>query len=784
MMRIFVENFIKLLPLILPMFLILRLKRFKRLPAIFSAKSGGIPVKSFQELILQNIDDGVVLIDRNYRILSYNKAFQNIVGSDEDHKGKNLIDLLLPRDKVLFDSKLKSALNGFPARAEFRNHEDRVIESLIIPFFYKNKVKGAVLIMEDVTEIRKNQELLEITNEIIMNVPMVMAVFLPKFRIIRINPFTQRLLGLNTSYINASRWDEFIAEPDSRAEIKKFLWDIITNKKTKATRNIRIKAADGETKIIAFEFSIYFDEEGKIEYMLAVGKDYTDMVKMKYALSETEEKYRFIVENALDGVFMTDRNGVIKYVNKAVIEIFEYDSEKDFIGRNYLDFVAPSFKKFVKRKLIDEFDSISERFQFEFLGLCKAGGMKWINLKAKKTTIEGEEVVFGILCDVSKSKILLEQKQRIRILDTMSRLVSGIAHDFNNSLTGIMGYASHLMHTMASTAPERKIIGAILRSSQRAADTVAQLLSFSKSIRRELKPVNLNELVESSLENFAGMIPDNIKVVKEFTEDDIMIMGDEVGLHNCLLNFLVNAKDAMPDGGVITVKTAIEDVSDELLKTNIEARAGTFATVTISDTGIGMDEETMEHIFEPFFTTKKERGTGLGLAATYGIIKAHHGFITVDSKPKKGTTFTIYLPLSTVTEKAELTLEEGTAKHKGKEESNILVLEDDDVLCELFAVSLAEEGWKVSVAKTVEEAEELFEQMKVSIKFIISDISIGEGKSPIDWLSSIKKKYPHIKIICTSGMIDLPPSYKKCSDTFLRKPFTTKKLIEVIESVL
>ena len=245
MMRIFVENFVKLLPLILPMFLILRLKRFKRLPAIFSAKSGGIPVEHFRELIFQNIDDGVVLIDRNYRILSYNKAFQNIVSSDEDHKGKNLIDLLLPRDKVLFDSKLKSALNGFPARAEFRNHENRVIKSLIMPLSYKNKAMGALLIMEDVTEIRKNQELLEITNEIIMNIPAIMAVFLPKLRIIRVNPFTQRLLGLNTSYINASRWDEFIAEPDSRAEIKKFLWDIITNKKTKATRNIHIKAADG-----------------------------------------------------------------------------------------------------------------------------------------------------------------------------------------------------------------------------------------------------------------------------------------------------------------------------------------------------------------------------------------------------------------------------------------------------------------------------------------------------------------------------------------------------------
>ena len=285
----------------------------------------------------------------------------------------------------------------------------------------------------------------------------------------------------------------------------------------------------------------------------------------------------------------------------------------------------------------------------------------------------------GILRDVTERKKLEEQLRQAQKMEAVGLLAGGIAHDFNNILSAIMGYGYLLQTKMNSDDPLRENVDQILVSADRAAEVTHSLLAFSRKQIMNPKPVNINAMMKRFEKLLSRLIGEDIELSTNFTDKDVISMADAGQIEQVLLNLATNARDAMPQGGHLTLDTQLVELDDTFIRVHGYGEPGMFAVISVSDTGSGMEKETMAKIFEPFFTTKEVgKGTGLGLAMAYGIIKQHNGYINVYSEPEKGTTFRIYLPAIKSTEEVIVKTAIEPLPSRGNE--TILVAEDDSII--------------------------------------------------------------------------------------------------------
>jgi len=327
----------------------------------------------------------------------------------------------------------------------------------------------------------------------------------------------------------------------------------------------------------------------------------------------------------------------------------------------------------------------------------------------------------GICQDVTAQKILEEQLRQAQKMEAIGQFAGGIAHDFNNILTGIVGFASLAQMKVSEGDPLRAHIDQVLAAADRAAGLTHSLLAFSRKQVLNLKPVNLNEVVQK-VDKFLGrIIGEDIKLQISFKAEEVVVNADSGQIEQVLLNLATNVRDAMPQGGTFTIVTEPVHIDQEYVDFYGSGRPGDYARLAVSDSGIGMDAETRKRIFEPFFTTKEVgKGTGLGLSIVYGIVKQHNGFINVYSEPGRGTTFSIYLPLSQG-EQAASGVETVLAYPAGGSET-ILVAEDDAVVRELSRTVLTDFGYTVIEATNGEEAVQRFLEHRESIRLLLFDI--------------------------------------------------------------
>ena len=341
-----------------------------------------------------------------------------------------------------------------------------------------------------------------------------------------------------------------------------------------------------------------------------------------------------------------------------------------------------------------------------------------------------------------------EQLYHTQKLDSVGRVAGGIAHDFNNILTAIIGYANLLQMQLKEDDVSMDFIKKILISGERAANLARGLLVFSRKQPGNPEPVNLNEIIHVSEDILKRLIPENIMLKTILTDKDCIIKADRGQIEQVLMNFATNARDAMPNGGFLGIRADIVEIDDAFIKKHGFGKAGMYALVSVSDTGMGMDEKTRARIFEPFFTTKEEgKGTGLGLAIVYGIITQHNGYIDAESEPGKGTIFRIYLP----------TIQQET--RKGKTETfvvstggteTILVAEDEELVRMVIKITLEKHGYRVIEAVDGENAIIKFIENKDKIQLLLFDVLMPymNGKEAYD---EIKKSKPDIKVLFKSG---------------------------------
>lgn len=387
---------------------------------------------------------------------------------------------------------------------------------------------------------------------------------------------------------------------------------------------------------------------------------------------------------------------------------------------------------------------------FEHRIIHKDGSLRWVrHTPVPRTDGNGRVIaVDSLITDITHLKLLESQLRQAQKMEAIGQLAGGIAHDFNNILTAIIGYSHLLLMNMDAGNPDLPYVEHIIASSERAAHLTHSLLTFSRKQVIDLKPVNLNDIISRTEHLLGRVIGEDIEFKTLLAEEGLPVLADSIHIEQVLMNLATNARDAMPNGGMLRMKTEEITLGEDFIRTHSYGRPGKYACLSVTDTGIGMDENTRRRIFEPFFTTKEVgKGTGLGLSMVYGIIKQHHGYIDVYSEPTKGTTFKIYLPLLATAAVKES--DPAPAKiARGTE--TVLLAEDDKTVRDLARYVLEGSGYQVIEAADGEEAMGKFLDNGKRIDILVFDIIMPKKNGKETYLE-IKKIRPDIKALFMSG---------------------------------
>jgi PAS domain S-box-containing protein len=503
------------------------------------------------------------------------------------------------------------------------------------------------------------------------------------------------------------------------------------------------------------------------------------------ALRESEERYRTVLEANPDPVVVYDIEGKVVYFNPAFSRVFGWELEER-LGHN-MDHFVPEENWPETRMMIDmvlggeSFSGIDTR------RYTKDGDVIPVSISgAVYRDLDGKPVGSVInLRDISEQEHLQAQLQHAQKMEAVGTLAGGVAHDFNNLLQAVQGYTELLLMRKERDGPDFKELQAVRRAAKRGAELTQQLLTFSRRVDSRLQFVDLNHVVLEVKRLLQRTVPKMIDIELHLASDPKLISADPAQLEQVLVNLAVNAKDAMPDGGRLVIETANASLDEDYCKTHLGATMGEYVQLTVSDSGHGMDKGTVEHIFDPFYTTKAVgKGTGLGLAMVYGIVKNHEGYIICYSQPDQGTTFKIYLPVAT--QERELVAPEEEEVHLSGGTENILLVDDEDFIRELGEEILSKFGYTVVTASDGEGALEIYRQERDRIDLVILDL-IMPGIGGKKCLDELMKLDPQLKVLIASGYSHGLPTksvFEVGALGFVRKPYEIRQMLQVIRRVL
>lgn len=403
------------------------------------------------------------------------------------------------------------------------------------------------------------------------------------------------------------------------------------------------------------------------------------------------------------------------------------------------------------RELTNRFLNEKSAIQpFQHRIIHKDGRLRWIrNTPVPHFDPEGQLIAYdGLISDITEYKKLEDQFHHAQKMEAVGALAGGISHDFNNILTAVIGYGDILQRQLAHDHAARHNVDQILLAAEKAANLVHGLLAFSRKQVMNPRPVDLNRIIINVEKLLSRLITEDITLRVRLTERETVIMADQGQIDQILMNLVTNARDAMPKGGALTIETAIMDMDMNFLKEHGFGARGHYVMVSISDTGTGMDEQSRQRIFEPFYTTKPMgKGTGLGLSIVYGIVKQHNGFLELQSKLGKGTTFRIYFPL--IEEKAQES--PGIARLLAMGENQTVLVADDDLqVRSVINIILNKSGYRVIEAENGEAAVQQFRKNPDGIDLLVLDI-VMPRMNGLDAYEEIRKLRPDVKVIFISG---------------------------------
>ena len=493
-------------------------------------------------------------------------------------------------------------------------------------------------------------------------------------------------------------------------------------------------------------------------------------------LLSIKRHFEVILNSMAEGILEITPEGRIVYANPASISLINLPENK-LLGSNFTDVLQEVDRLRIK----DHLGSMGIQHQIMTEEVSLVTNSKQISLSLLPVVEEEHKTIIFVLNDLSERKRMEAQFLQAQKMEAIGTLAGGIAHDFNNLLMVIQGNASLMLLNVDPSHPHYEMLLGIVKQVQSGSKLSNQLLGYARKGRYEVKPFQLNQLVEEISKAF-GRTRREITVHRELADDLFPIEGDLGQIEQILMNLFVNAADAMPEGGDIVLRTVNIPHGDMKGKL-YNPKPGDYVLLTVTDTGIGMDPKTVQRIFEPFFTTKElGRGTGLGLASVYGIVKGHGGYVDVESEKGRGTTFKIYLPAS----KREVYKTIEPPHHISKGTGTILLVDDEEMVLEVGEKLLKAMGYHVLTAREGREAIEVYKKHRGTVDLVLLDIIMPNMKGG-EVFDCLKEINPDIKVLLSSGYsIDGEASkiLERGGKGFIQKPFDMERLSETIRAIL
>jgi PAS domain S-box-containing protein len=747
--------------------------------------------------LVENSWDFICTHDLKGQILSVNPGPAKLLGYEQSDLLKmNLRDLLVPEVRDQFDAYLSTIQRDGVAKGlmvvQTRTGERRTWE-------YRNtlRTEGVMTpivrgMAHDITEREHAEEALRTEREklelVTQNMGAGLAFISKDYRTLWANNVLKRIFGDvegKPCYSTYNKRTEICPECGVREVFEKGSEKVIHEQVGKDIEGNTIWS-----EIIATPIK---DKDGNITAGLELVIPITERKQAEEALRSSEEKYRTILENIEDGYFEVDTAGNFTFFNDSMWRIYGYPRE-EMMGMNNRQYTDQENAK----KLFQAFNKVyrtgesTKEFDWEII---RKDGTKR-NIESSVSLMKapsGDRIGFrGIVRDVTDRKqfeqekaALEEQLRQSQKMEAIGRLAGGVAHDFNNLLTVIKGYSQLSLAEMKEGDPFKGNIEEIKKAADRAADLTRQLLAFSRRQIMEMKVLDLNDLLRNLDKMLHRVIGEDIKLLFRLTEDLGRVKTDPGQIEQVVVNLVVNARDAMPSGGRLTIETGNVVLDEEYAGSHVAVKPGPYVMLSVSDTGVGMTREVRERVFEPFFTTKeKGKGTGLGLSTVYGIVKQSGGNIWVYSEPGRGTTFKIYLPR--VDEPLEELKGEVEKEELPQGNETILIVEDDEDVRKLAERVLEKQGYAVLVASQGSEALSLCGEYKKRIHLVLCDVVMPGmgGRELTDHLTSF---HPEMKVLYMSGYTENAIVHHGIlieGMNYIQKPFTVEGLARKVREAL
>ncbi len=585
----------------------------------------------------------------------------------------------------------------------------------------------------------------------------------------------EQAMNKETPFINP-------VHPEDRDKVMN--WGPSTQTGQPVSYEYRIIRADGSIRHIWDRGYPIATKDGKVTLYVGTGLDVTEWRQAEEALRESREYLNQIINHIADPIVVKDSNLRHVLVNDAFLSHTEQTRE-ELIGTTGFENMPKEQGEALRQDEEEVLRTGKESLTEDMITDRRGHSHTWMTKKSLLTNKNGEKQIVLAMRDITEYKRLEGQLLQAQKMDAIGALAGGVAHDFNNLLSVINGYSELALESLNEKDPVRADIQQIWEAGKRASTLTAQLLAFGRKQILQPEILDLNEIIAQMTSMLRRLIGEDIDLAAITTPDLGMIHADPVKIQQVVLNLAVNARDAMPQGGKLTIETENVRFNEDYVKEHSAAKSGAYVMLAISDNGVGMSAETKAHLFEPFYTTKeKGKGTGLGLATIYGIVKQSNGFIWVYSEPGKGTTFKVYFPRVEGRSAGIAVREEKEQDYDGTE--TILLVEDEAAVRNLASRILKDRGYVVLEAGNGTEALRLAGEFSGEIHMVLTDV-IMPGMSGSVLASRLETVRPGIRSLFISGYTDNAIVHHGILDSgvaFLEKPFSPNRLASKVREVL
>ena len=735
--------------------------------------------------LIEKSADVVAIVDAAGILVYESPSVKNALGyQPEELVGQNAFELLHPEDQSKLGDLFQRVLStpGGSQSAQFRyKHKDgtwKWFEGTGTNNLEDPSVRGIVINYRDISnrklaeeELIRLRKAVESSGEVIF-----MTDREGTFRFV--NPAFTAVYGYTADEVVGHVTPRILKSGTMPQENYRIFWETILSKKLVQGELIN-KTKDGRLRTIDSSANSILNDQNEIVGFLAIQRDVTDQRRAEERMREQAA----LLDITQDAVIVRTMNDQILFWNKGAERIYGWSAE-EAIGRNALEMLY----KHIPKQVEEANESILHSGAW-------SGELSQIRRDQKEVIVESRWTLIRdktgqpvskltVNTDITSKKRLEKQFLRAQRMESVGTLAGGIAHDLNNVLAPVL-ISLRILREKLPLPHDQALLDRLESTVQRGAGLVKQVLTFSRGAEITRDALQIRHLIEEIKRFVKETFPASIKVTTNVLRDLWTVSGDATQIHQILLNLCVNSRDAMPNGGTLTLAAENLMTDENVAQLDVDAKGGAYVAISVSDTGIGIPPEIREKIFEPFFTTKEVgRGTGLGLSTVYAIVRGHGGFVHVNSEVAKGTIFTVYLP-ATPSERAEQPVKGPQELIHGNGEL-ILLVDDEAAIREITRITLENNGYRVITSGDGADALTQYFSQRGTIKLVITDVSMPIMDGPA-LIRALRRLDPHLRVIATTGLGDkvkVAEVLRSDVRAFLPKPYTAEKLLTAVHEAL